>query len=142
MVALADLALTEGQGHVSLVEISKRQSISLSYLEQLFLKLRRAGIVEAVRGAGGGYRLAKPIGQISVRDVLIAVDEEINAMNLGGNTKGGTSGTKAQSLSNRLWESLSAQLYVFTHKISLADVVDNQLTPCPAVPGILRSADE
>ena len=142
MIALADLALLEGRERVSLGEISKRQNISLSYLEQLFQKLRRANIVESVRGPGGGYRLARPINQIRVCDVLMAVDEELSAMTTGGGAKGAASGTKAQSLSNRLWESVSAQLYVFTHRISLADVVENQLAPCPAVPGLLSVVDE
>ena len=80
MVALADLAIEASDGFVSLTEISERQNISLAYLEQLFVKLRRAELVEATRGPGGGYRLAKSAEAIRVSDVLEAVDEDIDAL--------------------------------------------------------------
>ena len=142
MVALADLALASRDGMVSLAEISKRQDISLPYLEQLFVKLRRAGIVESVRGPGGGYRLARSPDAIRVSEVLEAVDETVSAMHTGAGATGGLSGTRAQSLTNRLWESLSANVYVFLHQVRLSDVVGNALTPCPAVPFLFRVVDE
>ena len=141
MVALADLALATPSELVTLADISGRQSISLAYLEQLFAKLRRAGLVESARGPGGGYRLAKLAKDIRVSDVLEAVDEPMEAMAIGTGI-GASSGTRAQSLTNRLWEGLSAQVYVFLHKICLSDIIGNQLTPCPAVPSILRVIDE
>ena len=142
MVALADLAsLPDGQ-LVSLGELSKRQDISLPYLEQLFVKLRRAGLVESVRGPGGGYALARPANDIRVSEVLGAVDETVSAMHTGAGASGGLSGTKAQSLTNRLWEGLSAHVYVFLHQTRLSDVVSNDLTPCPAVPSLLTVVDE
>jgi Rrf2 family iron-sulfur cluster assembly transcriptional regulator len=145
MVALADLALTEAKAGgelVSLAEIAKRQDISLPYLEQLFVKLRRSGLVEAVRGPGGGYRLARSPDAIRVSDVLEAVEETVDALHTGAGASGAVSGTKAQSLTNRLWEGLSAQVYVFLHQTRLSDVVRNQMTPCPAVPALFRVVDE
>lgn len=142
MVALVDLALTGEDGLVSLSEVSRRQNISLPYLEQLFVKLRRAGIVESVRGPGGGYRLARSADAIRVVEVLEAVDETLSALHTGAGVSGGLSGTKAQSLTNRLWESLSAQVYVYLHQIRLSDLVENALKPCPAVPALFQIVDE
>jgi Rrf2 family iron-sulfur cluster assembly transcriptional regulator len=142
MVALADLALAKGDDRISLAEISKRQDISLPYLEQLFVKLRRAGLVEAVRGPGGGYRLARTPDAIRVSEVLQAVEETVDATHAGAGATGAVSGTRAQSLTNRLWEGLSANVYVFLHQVRLSDVVKNDLTPCPAVPSLFRVVDE
>jgi len=142
MVALADLAMAKGGEMVSLAEISKRQDISLPYLEQLFVKLRRAGLVDAVRGPGGGYRLARTAESIRVSEIMQAVEETVDAMHTGAGATGGVSGSRAQSLTNRLWESLSANVYVFLHQVRLSDVVGNELTPCPAVPGLFRVVDE
>jgi Rrf2 family iron-sulfur cluster assembly transcriptional regulator len=126
----------------SLTEISERQNISLAYLEQLFVKLRRAELVISVRGPGGGYRLARSPSDIRVADILAAVDESISAMETGAGASGGLSGTKAQSMANRLWESLSAHVYVYLHQTRLSDVVSNQLAPCPAVPTLFTVVDE
>ncbi|MEJ1992170.1 MAG: Rrf2 family transcriptional regulator [Maritimibacter sp.] len=142
MVALADLALQPSDTLLSLTDLSKRQNISLPYLEQLFVKLRRAKLVESVRGPGGGYRLAKPPSEIRVADVLEAVDETVSAMHTGAGASGARSGSKAQSMTNRLWESLSAHVYVFLHQTRLSDVVQNELAPCPAVPSICHVVDD
>ncbi|MBO6853222.1 MAG: Rrf2 family transcriptional regulator [Marivivens sp.] len=142
MVALADLALQPEGSLVTLTEISKRQDISLAYLEQLFVKLRRAELVESVRGPGGGYKLARPATEIRVSDVLGAVDETVSAMHKGAGASGGASGSRAQSLTNRLWEGLSAQVYVFLHQARLSDVIGNGLAPCPAVPALFEVVDE
>lgn len=142
MVALADLALQPDGELTSLSEVSQRQDISLPYLEQLFVKLRRAGLVESVRGPGGGYRLARPTSDIRVVDVLGAVDETVSALHTGAGASGAVSGSRAQSLSNRLWEGLSAHVYVFLHQTRLSDVVKNDLTPCPAVPTLFEVVDE
>jgi len=142
MVALADLALAGKDDLISLAEISRRQDVSLPYLEQLFVKLRRAGLVEAVRGAGGGYRLAKAPEEIRVSEILGAVEETVSAMHSGAGAHGGVSGSRAQSLSNRLWEGLSAHVYVFLHQTTLADVIGNGMKPCPAVPALFRVVDE
>jgi len=142
MVALVDLAQAPGGALVSLAEVSRRQNVSQPYLEQLFVKLRRAGLVDSVRGPGGGYRLAKPPSDIRIAEILEAVDETVSAMHSGAGASGAVSGSRAQSLTNRLWESLSAHVYVYLHQTRLSDVVGNELTPCPAVPNILHVVDE
>ncbi|MGP9791965.1 Fe-S cluster assembly transcriptional regulator IscR [Roseinatronobacter sp. NSM] len=142
MVALVDLALAPEGELVSLNEISVRQQVSLAYLEQLFVKLRRAGLVESVRGPGGGYRLARGADSIRVSEVLEAVDETVSAMHAGAGASGGVSGSRAQSMTNRLWEGLSAHVYVFLHQTRLSDVARNSLTPCPAVPTLFEVVDE
>ena len=141
MVALVDLATVPDGTLLSLAEISKRQDISLPYLEQLFVKLRRAGLVESVRGPGGGYRLALAPSEIRVADILGAVDETVSALHTGAGASGGSSGSKAQSLTNRLWEGLSAHVYVFLHQTRLSDIVENDLAPCPAVPALFEVVD-
>ena len=142
MVALADLAMQPEGELASLTALSRRQDISLAYLEQLFVKLRRAGLVESARGPGGGYRLARPASEIRIADVLAAVDETVNAMHTGAGVTGGASGSKAQALTDRLWEGLSAHVYVFLHQTRLIDVVRDDLMPCPAVPDLLQVVDE
>ena len=142
MVALADLAMADDDQLLSLAEISKRQDISLPYLEQLFVKLRRNGLVESVRGPGGGYRLARSPSDIRVVDILAAVDETVSAMHTGAGASGGSSGSRAQSMTNRLWEGLSAHVYVFLHQTRLSDVVANELAPCPAVPALFEVVDD
>ncbi|PCH97144.1 MAG: Rrf2 family transcriptional regulator [Rhodobacteraceae bacterium] len=142
MIALVDIAIEGGGNTVSLSEISTRQDISLNYLEQLFVKLRRAGLVESVRGPGGGYKLAKSPDAIRVSEVLGAVDETMDALAKGAGASGAQSGSRAQSLSNRLWESLSAHVYVFLHQARLSDIIENQMAPCPAVPNLFQVVDE
>ena len=141
MVALADMALQPDGALVNLSEISRRQDISLPYLEQLFVKLRRADLVESVRGPGGGYKLSRGASDIRVAEILEAVDETMSALHKGAGAEGAQSGTRAQSLSNRLWEGLSAHVYVFLHQTRLSDVVRNQLAPCPAVPSLMEVVD-
>jgi Rrf2 family transcriptional regulator, iron-sulfur cluster assembly transcription factor len=141
-VALADIALQPQDRLVTLGEIAERQSISLPYLEQLFVKLRRAELVTSARGPGGGYRLARPASEIRVSEIMEAVDESVDALKKGAGASGGASGSKAQSLTNRLWQSLSAHVYVFLHQTRLSDVVDNELAPCPAVPNLFSVVDE
>lgn len=142
MVALTDLALQPEGTLVALTELSKRQDISLAYLEQLFVKLRRGGLVQSVRGPGGGYRLARTASEIRVAEVLAAVDETVSAMHKGAGASGAASGSRAQSLNNRLWEGLSAHVYVFLHQTRLSDVVGNDLAPCPAVPSLFEVVDD
>ena len=136
MVAMADIALSSKEKLVTLSEISKRQNISMPYLEQLFVKLRRLKLVISVRGPGGGYKLAMHPHQIRVVDILTAVEESVDAMSQGAGASGGLSGSKAQSMTNRLWEGLSAHVFVYLHQTRLSDVVENDLAPCPAVPTI------
>lgn len=142
MVALADLALQPEGSLVTLADVSKRQDISLPYLEQLFVKLRRAGLVESVRGPGGGYRLSRMSAEIRVSEILAAVDETVSALHTGAGATGGLSGSRAQSMTNRLWESLSAHVYVFLHQTRLSDVVRNELAPCRAIENLFSVVDE
>ncbi|EPX86199.1 transcriptional regulator, BadM/Rrf2 family [Rubellimicrobium thermophilum DSM 16684] len=142
MVALADMAMQPDGALVTLGEIARRQDLSLPYLEQLFVKLRRMGLVESVRGPGGGYRLGRPASEIRVSEILAAVDETVSALHKGAGAHGANTGTEAQVLTDRLWEGLSAHVYVFLHQTRLADVVRNQLAPCPAVPALFELVDE
>ncbi len=142
MVALADIALQPDGKLVTLGDIAERQDISLPYLEQLFVKLRRANLVASIRGPGGGYRLARAAIEIRVVDILSAVDETVDAMHKGAGASGGSSGSKAQSLTNRLWEGLSANVYVYLHQTRLSDVISNELAPCPAVPNLFNVVDD
>ena len=142
MVALVDLALAGEGSLTSLAALSERQDISLPYLEQLFVRLRRAGLVNSVRGPGGGYRLARCPSEIRISEIFEAVDETVSAMHVGAGASGAISGSRAQSMANRLWESLSAQVFVFLHQTTLDDVVKNRMKPCPAVPSLFSVVDE
>jgi Rrf2 family iron-sulfur cluster assembly transcriptional regulator len=140
VTALADIALqgsapggTDGR-LVPLSEISERQDISLAYLEQLFARLRRAGLVESVRGPGGGYRLARSAAETNIAEVMAAVDERLNAMGCGDGKEGACGGSQAHCLTHNLWEQLSAHVHVFLSRTTLADVVGDRMVPCPAVP--------
>ena len=142
MVALVDLVLNGSERLVTLVEISDRQDISLAYLEQLFVKLRRAGIVVSVRGPTGGYRLARLPDEVRISEILYAVDEEMNALSRGAGASGATVETKARQLTDQLWEQLSANVYVFLHQTRLSDILFDQMIPCPAVPAFVHLVDE
>ncbi len=142
VVALVHLAETQEDGVIALSDIATRQKISPTYLEQLFLKLRKAGIVDSVRGPGGGYRLVRSADRVRISEILEAVDEPIKTVTVHTGQSGAFSGTRQQSLANRLWEGLSANVYVYLHQTRLSDVVGNRLIPCPAVPMLLNFVDE
>ena len=141
MIALTDLANPKNSNVSTLSDISRRQNISLAYLEQLFVKLRRAGIVLSIRGPGGGYSLNKSADAIRISEILSAVDETMDALTKGAGASPIVGCSKEQSLTNRLWEGLSAHVYVYLHQTRLSDVIDNQLSPCPAVPNLLEVVD-
>lgn len=135
VMAMADLAANatatvENPGDarpVALADIAARQDISLSYLEQLFAKLRRGGLVSSVRGPGGGYRLARPSGAVRIADIIMAVDEPIAATRCKtGSTKGCTK-SGARCVTHDLWEELGQQIHVFLSSVSLADVVERRV---------------
>ena len=128
VMAMADLAAHEaGAKPVSLADIAQRQEISLSYLEQLFAKLRRGGLVKSVRGPGGGYRLSRASAELRIADIILAVDEPITATRCQvGSTKGCT-GTGARCVTHDLWEELGRQIQVFLSSVSLADVVEKRV---------------
>jgi Rrf2 family iron-sulfur cluster assembly transcriptional regulator len=123
VMAMTDLARAGAGTTVSLAEIASRQEISQSYLEQLFARLRRAGLVKSVRGPGGGYRLARPAGAIDIAAIIHAVDEPMRAIRCSGlKTKGCLSGGE-RCLTHDLWEQLGVQIQVFLAGVTLEDVI-------------------
>jgi len=125
VTAMVDIALRNSDGPVSLAGISERQKISLSYLEQLFGKLRRGGLVDSVRGPGGGYRLARPAVDISIADIIRAVDETLDATQCGGREN---CAADHRCMTHDLWASLNQKMYEFLASIPLADLVTKQTT--------------
>ena len=123
VTAMLDLAINYQNGPITLSDISKRQGISLSYLEQIFSKLRRNGLVDSARGPGGGYRLSRDADLIAVGQVITAVDEKIDVTRCGG--KGDCKDGKP-CLTHELWSDLSDQIYDFLDKISLGQLVRNR----------------
>ena len=127
VTAMIDLALHQNDGPVTLAGISQRQDISLSYLEQLFGKLRRHEIVESVRGPGGGYHLARQAGKITVADIIIAVDEPLDSTQCGGkeNCHGAHEGG-GRCMTHDLWSTLNTKMVEYLDSVSLQDLVDQQ----------------
>ena len=123
VTAMLDLALNQDVGPISLADISERQGISLSYLEQLFSKLRRQKLVTSVRGPGGGYRLGRTSQDISIADVVDAVSESLDATRCQGK-EGCQQGEVC--LTHHLWQDLSLQIHDFLSDISLADLVSRR----------------
>lgn len=132
VTAMLDLALHADKGPVALADISERQGISLSYLEQLFAKLRRNELVSSVRGPGGGYRLSRASDSIHVAQVIDAVDETVNVTRCNG---GGGCQDGHNCLTHQLWCDLSQQIHDFLSNITLADLVSqNQAKSCQEEP--------
>ncbi|MBV9045321.1 MAG: Rrf2 family transcriptional regulator [Alphaproteobacteria bacterium] len=128
VMAMADLAQHEAANKpVSLADIAQRQEISLSYLEQLFAKLRRGGLVKSVRGPGGGYRLSRPAAELRIADVIVAVDEPIAATRCKPGSAKGCTTQGARCVTHDLWEELGRQIHVFLSGVSLADVVEKRV---------------
>lgn len=126
VTAMIDIALNQDKGAITLSLISERQGISLSYLEQLFSKLKKSGLVSSARGPGGGYRLSRSAVEISISQIIAAVDETVDARKCGGkaNCQGGD-----ECLSHELWTELSATIDSFLKSITLQDVVDKKQSP-------------
>ena len=120
VTAMMDLGLNANTGRVVLTDIAERQGISLSYLEQLCASLRKAGLINAVRGPGGGYALTRSSTQISVAEILTAVDESLDLTCGGGQTCGGNTNP---CMTHDLWSNLSQELYRFLSEKKLADIV-------------------
>lgn len=123
VTAMIDLALRQHTGPVTLAGIAERQRISLSYLEQLFGKLRRNHLVSSVRGPGGGYCLAKPMTHVSVADIIQAVDETLDATQCGGK---GDCHDDHPCMTHNLWTSLNQKMFEYLRSVSLQDLVDQQ----------------
>lgn len=128
VTAMVDLALRQDAGPVTLAGISTRQNISLSYLEQLFGRLRRHELVESTRGPGGGYRLARKAHEISIADIIYAVDEPLDATQCGGkeNCSSGKDNQAGRCMTHDLWAALNAKMVDFLDSVSLRDLVDQQ----------------
>lgn len=124
VTAMLDLALRRQRGPVTLAGIGARQSISLSYLEQLFGKLRRHALVQSVRGPGGGYCLARPTEKVSVADIILAVDEPLDATQCGGmeNCR-----EDKRCMTHNLWARLNEKLFDYLNSVTLQDLVNEQL---------------
>lgn len=123
VTAMIDLALRQHGGPVTLAGIAERQKISLSYLEQLFGKLRRNQLVASVRGPGGGYTLARPLAEVSVADIISAVDEPLDATNCGGKRN---CHDEHPCMTHNLWTSLNERMYEYLHSVSLEELVQQQ----------------
>jgi Rrf2 family transcriptional regulator, iron-sulfur cluster assembly transcription factor len=126
VTAMIDLALRQQSGPVTLAAISQRQQISLSYLEQLFGKLRRHNLVESTRGPGGGYSLGRRADEITVADIILSVDEPIDATHCGG--KENCHGGDSRCMTHDLWASLNNKMVEFLDSVSLQKLVDDQLS--------------
>ena len=127
VMAMVDLACNTDGRPVSLADIADRQEISLSYLEQLFGKLRKGDLVKSVRGPGGGYLLARDCADIRVSDIILSVDEPISATRCTPGSPNGCRENNSRCLTHDLWSELSNQIYLFLNSVSLDDIVERRL---------------
>jgi Rrf2 family iron-sulfur cluster assembly transcriptional regulator len=127
VMAMVDLAQHNEGNPIALAEIAERQEISLSYLEQLFAKLRIAGLVRSVRGPGGGYLLGHAAQETRIADIILAVDEPIRATRCSPGAPVGCRGGKTRCLTHDLWEELGNQIHLYLSSVSLADVVEQRV---------------
>lgn len=133
-MALADLAAQARPGPVTLYDIAERQQISLSYLEQLFAKLRRGGLVRSVRGPGGGYLLAREPDQTPIADIVIAVDEPTPTTRCTPSQPFGCRSSEARCLTHDLWEELGNQVFTYLQSVTLADVINQKVLESGRLP--------
>ncbi len=138
VMALSDLARCSGDKPIPLADIAERQEISLSYLEQLFAKLRRGGLVSSVRGPGGGYLLAHGPEETRISDIILAVDEPIRATRCSPGQPFGCRSNKSRCLTHDLWEELGNQIYLYLSSVTLADVVSRRVL---GTSGLFRPED-
>lgn len=127
VMAMVDLASNSKGQPVALADIAERQEISLSYLEQLFAKLRKGGLVKSVRGPGGGYLLAYPLEESRVSDIIVAVDEPIRATRCAPGSPAGCRSNKSRCLTHDLWEELGNQIHLYLSSVSLADICNKRI---------------
>jgi Rrf2 family iron-sulfur cluster assembly transcriptional regulator len=131
VMAMTDLAANSHGNPVALADIATRQEISLSYLEQLFGKLRKGGLVKSVRGPGGGYRLAHGAAQTRIADIILAVDEPIQTTRCMPGSPAGCHNNKSRCLTHDLWEELGQQIYLYLSSVTLVDVVERRVLARP-----------
>ncbi len=141
VMAMADLARMGAQDPVTLADIASRQEISLSYLEQLFAKLRRAGLVKSARGPGGGYRLARAARETRVADIMIAVEEPVDVTRCQHKAKGCME-TGARCITHDLWDELGRHIHLFLAGVTLDDVIRQRVAGRAALnPAMLEAAE-
>jgi Rrf2 family iron-sulfur cluster assembly transcriptional regulator len=135
--AMVDLAQHQGEGPVALATIAERQEISLSYLEQLFARLRRAGLVVSSRGPGGGYQIARPIDQVTIAAIVDAVDEGFDTTRCGGREN---CHHDQKCATHHLWENLNVTIQEYLNQITLAQVVHGEIKPLKSAQVLKRAA--
>ena len=128
VMAMVDLAQKSGGEPVSLADIAERQDISLSYLEQLFAKLRRCGVVKSIRGPGGGYILSRRADRIHIADIVLAVDEPVRMTRCSPGSPEGCGTDQARCSTHELWEALGNQIYGFLSSVTVADVCARRIS--------------
>ena len=138
VMAMVDLAMHSDNKPISLADIADRQEISLSYLEQLFAKLRRGGLVRSVRGPGGGYLLAREDTETRISDIILAVDEPIRATRCTPGQPFGCRINKNRCMTHDLWEELGNQIYLYLSSVTVADVVSKQIL---GTSGVVRKSE-
>jgi len=138
-MAMVDLAMHSDNKPISLADIADRQEISLSYLEQLFAKLRRGGLVRSVRGPGGGYLLAREDTETRISDIILAVDEPIRATRCTPGQPYGCRINKSRCMTHDLWEELGNQIYLYLSSVTVADVVKKQIL---GTSGLIRKTED
>lgn len=138
VMAMVELAARGHGKPVCLADLSESQEIPLPYLEQIFAKLRRQGLVQSSKGPGGGYMLAHPASDIRISSIVEAVDEPIKMTRCESHSEGGCMSSKARCLTHDLWEGLGEQIYSYLHSISLQDICNRQIRkqPAPRVAGV------
>jgi|TARA_B110000444_G_C18569974_1_gene468920 Rrf2 family iron-sulfur cluster assembly transcriptional regulator len=124
VMAMADLASNANNGPISLTEISSRQNISLAYLEQIFIKLKKKKLVKSARGATGGYILEKSASEIKLSNIIFAVDEEIKMLNCKKQSKKGCNNKSVKCITHNLWDELDQHINGFFEKVKLEDLID------------------
>lgn len=127
VMAMVDLATAQSDKPVTLAGIAERQEIPLAYLEQIFAKLKKRGIVKSVRGPGGGYQLAKPANETVIAEIIMAADESIKMTRCNSGSHEGCMAPKTRCLTHDLWEGLGYQIFNYLRSISLADVCNRKL---------------
>ena len=142
VMAMVDLAMHSDNKPISLADIADRQEISLSYLEQLFAKLRRGGLVRSVRGPGGGYLLAHEDTETRISDIILAVDEPIRATRCTPGQPFGCRINKSRCMTHDLWEELGNQIYLYLSSVTVADVVNKQILGTSGVVRETKDSDD